>query len=150
MDGCIDYLCLPGFDSPSVFLSLLDAERGGSFSLKPLLGGVNHKQLYLPDTNVLLTRFLSEDGLAEISDFMPIHATPHPSRIVRQVKTIRGKVRFEMRCAPRFDYGRATHTVHHVDGGAVLTGADGTELRLSTAVPLKLDGPDVVADFTLD
>src|SRR5262245_13463233 len=142
MDGSIDFLCLPQFDSPSVFLSLLDTERGGSFSLRPMLDEVTHKQLYLPDTNVLLTRFLSQDGLAEIGDFMPIHATPHPSRIVRQVQTIRGKLRFEMRCAPRFDYARATHTVKPVDGGVVFTGADGTRLRLSTPVPLQIDGPD--------
>ena len=150
MDGSIDFLCLPRFDSPSVFVSLLDADRGGSFSINPVLGDLNHKQLYLPDTNVLLTRFLSPDGLAEISDFMPIHAAPHPSRIVRQVKTIRGKVRFEMRCAPRVEYARATHTVHPVNGGVVFTGANEMELRLSTPVPLDLDGADVVADFTLD
>jgi GH15 family glucan-1,4-alpha-glucosidase len=149
VDGCIDFLCLPGFDSPSVFVSLLDAERGGFFSLHPVLSEVNHKQLYLPDTNVLLTRFLSRDGLAEICDFMPIHATPHPSRVVRQVKTIRGKVRFEMRCAPRFDYARATHTVERTEGGVLFTGADGMELRLSTPVPLVFDGADVVAEFTL-
>src|SRR5262245_13827126 len=150
MDGSIDFLCLPQFDSPSVFLSLLDTERGGSFSLRPMLDEVTHKQLYLPDTNVLLTRFLSQDGLAEIGDFMPIHATPQPSRIVRQVQTIRGKLRFEMRCAPRFDYARASHTVEPVDGGVVFTGADGTRLRLSTPVPLHIDGPDAVAEFTLD
>ena len=84
IDGSIDFLCLPRFDSPSVFVALLDAERGGFFSLKPVLSVMNPKQLYLPDTNVLLTRFLSPDGLAEISDFMPIHAALHPSRIVRQ------------------------------------------------------------------
>jgi GH15 family glucan-1,4-alpha-glucosidase len=149
MDGCIDFLCLPRFDSPSVFVSLLDAERGGFFSLRPVLDDVTHKQIYLPDTNVLLTRFLSRDGVAEICDFMPIHATPHPSRIVRQVKTIRGQVRFEMRCAPRFDYASATHTVERVEGGVMFTGADGTELRLSTPVPLVLDGADVMAEFTL-
>jgi GH15 family glucan-1,4-alpha-glucosidase len=149
IDGAINFLCLPRFDSPAVFASLLDAQRGGSFSLRPVLGEVNHKQLYLPDTNVLLTRFLSSDGLAEIGDFMPIHVEPHPSRVVRQVKTIRGTLRFEMRCAPRFDYGRATHTVQRVDGGVVFSGADGTEVRLSTPVPLELDGGDVVAHFTL-
>ena len=59
-DGSIDFLCLPSFDSPSVFAALLDAERGGRFQIAPQLGEAARKQLYLPDTNVLLTRFLSE------------------------------------------------------------------------------------------
>ena len=84
MDGCIDFLCLPVFDSPSVFASLLDHDRGGYFQLQPVLDEANHKQLYLPDTNVLLTRFLSAEGVGEISDFMAIHDEPHPSRVVRQ------------------------------------------------------------------
>src|SRR6185369_4494462 len=69
-DGSIDFLCLPSFDSPSVFAALLDAERGGRFQIAPQLGQAARKQLYLPDTNVLLTRFLSDDGVAELSDFM--------------------------------------------------------------------------------
>ena len=77
LDGCIDFLCLPRFDSPSVFAALLDAEKGGRFAIAPELTSVRHKQIYLPDTNVLLTRFLSDQGVAEISDFMPIHAEQH-------------------------------------------------------------------------
>ena len=70
MDGSIDFLCLPHFDSPSVFAALVDAERGGRFQIAPLLEGAARKQLYLPDTNVLLTRFLDAHGVAELSDFM--------------------------------------------------------------------------------
>ncbi|MDQ3811392.1 MAG: DUF5911 domain-containing protein, partial [Chloroflexota bacterium] len=119
LDGCIDFLCLPVFDSPSVFAALLDRENGGRFAIQPMLDGVRHKQLYLPDTNVLLTRFLSEEGVAEISDFMPIDPEPRPSRIVRRVKTVRGEVRFQVRCAPRFDYARARHTVVLDECGAL-------------------------------
>ena len=72
MDGSIDFLCLPDFDSPSVFAALVDAERGGRFQIAPLLAGAARKQLYLPDTNVLLTRFLDSGGVAELSDFMPV------------------------------------------------------------------------------
>src|SRR5260370_19231313 len=72
LDGAVNLLCWPRFDSPSIFASLLDDERGGSFELTPMLDGPRHRQLYLPDTNVLLTRFLSSDGVAEISDFMTI------------------------------------------------------------------------------
>ena len=77
MDGSIDFMCAPRFDSPSVFAALLDDKRGGRFRLAPLLEGAQQKQLYLPDTCVLLTRFLSDDGVAEISDFMPIEEGRH-------------------------------------------------------------------------
>ena len=154
LDASIDFLCLPEFDSPSVFAALLDADRGGRFSVSPVLDGVRHKQLYLPDTNVLLTRFLSHSGVAEVSDFMPVPAERHASRIVRRVKTVRGRIAFRVRCAPRFDYGRAEHTVTLVEGGArfVATIRDAgspVALHLTTAVALTIDGGDVVADFTL-
>src|SRR5213593_5230297 len=111
MDGSLDFLCLPHFDSPSVFAALVDAERGGRFQIAPVLEGATRKQLYLPDTNVLLTRFLAGDGLAEVSDFMPVEDAGQAHNVVRRAKTVRGEVRFGMRCDPRFDYGRATHSV---------------------------------------
>jgi len=58
MDGSIDFMCLPEFDSPSVFAALLDARQGGRFQVAPLLDEARQKQIYLPDTCVLLTRFL--------------------------------------------------------------------------------------------
>ena len=149
MDGCMDFLCLPNFDSPSVFASLLDHDRGGHFALQPALDDANQRQLYLPDTNVLLTRFLSSEGVAEISDFMSVHSDAHPTRIVRRVKTVRGEIRFRMRCAPRFDYGRAQHTVERVEGGVVFTAGDGLRLRLSTTVPLDVREGDAFAEFVL-
>ncbi|RPH44825.1 MAG: glycoside hydrolase family 15 protein, partial [Planctomycetota bacterium] len=72
LDGSIDFMCFPRMDSPSVFAALLDRQKGGRFLLAPLLDRAKHTQLYLPDTNVLLTRFLSPEGVAEISDFMPL------------------------------------------------------------------------------
>src|SRR5512132_856898 len=72
MDGSIDFMCFPHFDSPSIFAAMLDAEKGGHFKLAPLLNEAKHKQLYLPDTNMLLTRFLADEGVAEVSDFMPV------------------------------------------------------------------------------
>ena len=74
-DGTIDWLCLPAFDSPSVFASILDDQRGGNFSLRPA-EYTRSQQLYLPGTNVLLTRFISPDGVAEVMDFMPIEDDP--------------------------------------------------------------------------
>jgi GH15 family glucan-1,4-alpha-glucosidase len=149
LDGTVDFLCLPHFDSPSVFASLLDADKGGSFTISPELDQPRHKQLYLPDTNLLLTRFLAPEGVVEISDFMPVHPREHNSRLVRRVKTVRGEIRYALRCAPRFDYARASHTVTAGDQGLVFSGADGTVLRLSSTVPLHIDGGDVACAFTL-
>src|SRR4030095_144941 len=110
-DASIDFLCLPSFDSPSVFAALLDADRGGRFQSAPQLDDAVHRQLYLPDTNVLLTRFLSDSGVAEVSDFMPVEDAGVAHNLVRRAKTVRGEIRFAMRCDPRFDYARGTHTV---------------------------------------
>src|SRR5258708_37470400 len=97
LDGTLDFLCWPRFDSPSIFASLLDDERGGSFELTPVLHDSRHRQLYLPDTNVLLTRFLSSDGVAEISDFMTIGDSDAGSRLVRRVKAVCGAIPFRIR-----------------------------------------------------
>ena len=149
LDGRIDFLCLPDFDSPSVFAALLDADRGGEFAITPELAEPRFRQLYLPDTNMVLTRFLCDEGVAEISDFMPIHADPHTSRVVRRVKTVRGEIRFRMRCAPRFDYARAGHRVEPVADGVRFVGDEGTVLRLSASVPLTVEQGDAVAQLTL-
>src|ERR1700741_5229073 len=137
-DGSIDFLCLPSFDSPSVFAALLDAERGGRFQIAPQLGEAARKQIYLPDTNVLLTRFLSSNGVAELSDFMPVEDGGQAHNLVRRVKTVRGEIRFRMLCAPRFDYARATHSVERrSDREVVFIGRAGTAtlaLRLSSSV----------------
>src|ERR1700716_1001727 len=74
MDGSIDWLCLPHFDSPSVFGAILDDRKGGFFRIYPDTPDFTCKQLYWPDTNILVTRFLSVDGVAEVTDYMPINA----------------------------------------------------------------------------
>lgn len=150
--GAIDFLCFPRFDSPTVFAALLDDARGGRFELAPVLDGARTRQLYLPDSNVLLTRTLSHDGVAEVSDFMPIYHAGHAHDIVRRAKTVRGEFRWRMRCAPRFDYARAAHRVERRGDHEVLfvsTGADGTALRLRSEVPVEVRGGDAVAEFML-
>jgi GH15 family glucan-1,4-alpha-glucosidase len=153
MDGSIDFLCLPSFDSPSVFAALLDADRGGRFKLAPVLDGATRKQLYLPDTSVLLTRFLDTDGVAEVSDFMPVEDAGFAHNLVRRAKTVRGEVRFQMRCEPRFDYARASHTVERRAATEVVfvgrAGAAELALRLRSSVPLRIEEGAAVAEFTL-
>ena len=151
LDGSIDFMCFPTFDSPSVFAALLDNRRGGRFRIAPVLEEVRHKQLYLPETNVLITRFLSHEGVAEIMDFMPVEAVGQAHNIVRRVKTIRGNVRYAMSCDPRFDYGRARRTTE-LTGDAVTFashGPDGTHLRLRSRVPLTVRDGAAHAEFTL-
>ena len=150
LDGRIAFLCLPEFDSPTVFASLLDAERGGMFEILPQLEHVRHKQMYLPDTNVLLTRVLSDGGVCEISDFMPIPAKPGPSRIVRRVKAVRGSFDVDIRCAPRMGYGALGHALVVEGNEATFTAADDSlKMRVVAQVPLQKKGDDVTARFSL-
>src|SRR5260221_13589876 len=72
MNGSIDFMCFPNFDSPTIFASLLDSTRGDFFQISPQETAIQGKQLYIPETNILLTRFFSEDGIGEITDFMPL------------------------------------------------------------------------------
>jgi GH15 family glucan-1,4-alpha-glucosidase len=149
-DGTVDFLCWPQFDSPSIFAGLLDEAQGGAFELAPTLDGARHRQLYLPDTNVLLTRFLSETGVAEISDFMTIGDGDQPSRLFRRVKAIRNTIAFSMRCAPRFDYARGHH-VARADRQCVLFEADqGPRLRLWSDAPMTVSDGVARADFSLN
>jgi GH15 family glucan-1,4-alpha-glucosidase len=144
-------MCAPRFDSASVFAAVLDDERGGRFQLAPLLEGARQKQLYLPDTCVLLTRFFSDDGVAEVSDFMPIDERRQAHDVVRRAKTVRGEVRFRMVCQPRFDYARATHTAELTGDGARFIARSGPPLALllRSSIPVRIDDGAAVADFTL-
>lgn len=151
MDGSIDFMCLPHFDSPTIFAALLDHEKGGRFRLAPTMERVRPKQMYLPDSPVLLTRFLGSDGVGEVSDFMPIKDLGHCHNLVRRAKAVLGDVKFHMMLAPRFDYGRAGHRVEHKDGEVLFVseGADRTVLRLRTAVPVRVQNGDATAEFVL-
>src|SRR5438552_19209911 len=116
VNGSIDFLCYPNFDSPTVFAALLDDEKGGCFEIQPQLGKRKVRQLYLPDTNILLTRFLAEEGVAELTDYMPIATDgAQPNEIVRTVSVIRGIVRFQMCCQPRFNYAAGKHEINVSD-----------------------------------
>jgi GH15 family glucan-1,4-alpha-glucosidase len=150
-DATIDWYCCPCFDSPSVFAAILDHERGGRFSLRPEGRGWTTKQLYFPDTNVLITRFLTEDGVAEVEDFMPVGESrngDHRQRLIRRVVAVRGTVRFQLTCAPRFDYGRERHRAERHPYG-VLFEASCCRLALETDVPLALEDGDAHATFEL-
>ncbi|MGN6243230.1 MAG: glycoside hydrolase family 15 protein [Motilibacteraceae bacterium] len=124
-DGSIDWFCSPRFDSPSIFGSLLDSERGGRFRIRPATGTFDTKQLYFPETAVLVTRFLTEAGVGEVVDFMPVtddRTATARHRLVRMVRCVRGEMTFEIEVSPRFDYGREPHEVRLGEDGAVFAG----------------------------
>src|SRR6201997_1438187 len=152
MNGSIDFMCFPDFDSPTVFAALLDDKKGGCFQIEPQLNGMRVRQLYLPDTNILLTRFLAEEGVAELTDYMPIERDgKQPNEIVRTVAVIRGDVHFRMRCQPRFNYALSKHRVEMVEGCARFL-PDGDvcpAMSLYSSVQLKEESGDVVAQFSL-
>jgi GH15 family glucan-1,4-alpha-glucosidase len=151
MDGSIDFMCFPEFDSPSLFARMLDQHRGGFFRLAPLLEDARQKQLYLPDTNILLSRFLSSQGVAEVSDFMPVEAMGEGHTLVRRAKTVRGRMTFRMECAPAFDYARSSHTVEQQDSGVIfIPQTPGLQaIRLRSQVPLSVQEGRAVAEFEL-
>jgi GH15 family glucan-1,4-alpha-glucosidase len=149
-DGTVDWYCCPRFDSPSVFASLLDRDRGGRFRIAAEGEHVS-TQLYFPDTAILITRFLTPAGVGEVIDLMPVldgQPATDRHRIVRVVRVVRGEMRFVLECAPRFDYGRAAHEVEVREGGAVFATRELT-LALHTALPLERRGADVHATFVL-
>jgi GH15 family glucan-1,4-alpha-glucosidase len=150
-DGTIDWCCLPRFDSPAVFGSLLDTARGGSFSVR--CPAERTKQLYMPDSNVLVTRFLGANSVGEVIDFMVPHegatGSSWPHRLVRRIRAVRGTVEFSIRCAPAFDYGRAPHKVSLLDHGGAIFVAPGAEMVLRSTVPLSIDGSAAVASVRL-
>ncbi|MFD7440782.1 glycoside hydrolase family 15 protein [Streptomyces sp. NPDC059909] len=149
-NGTIDWYCCGRFDGPSIFASILDAERGGSFILAPDVP-THTKQFYFPDTNVLITRFFAEDGVGEVQDFMPIvddsrEAGRH--RLIRRVMCVRGSLPFHAVVAPRFDFGQQPHTVRTEHGYPIFESPSLT-LALTSSVPVENDGRDVWSLFKL-
>jgi GH15 family glucan-1,4-alpha-glucosidase len=149
-NGTIDWYCCPRFDAPSVFASILDADRGGSFQLATDVPA-RTKQFYFPDTNVLITRFFAADGVGEIQDFMPITDDSREidrHRLIRRVVCVRGTLPFRALVAPRFGYAREPHTVT-MRGGQAIFESPSLSLTLTASVPMDGDGQDVRSEFKL-
>ncbi len=113
MDGSIDWLCLPHFDSPSVFAAILDSQKGGRFRIAPAHNNLSIKQYYWPGTNILVTRFLHADGVGEVEDYMPVTDESAPNLLIRRVRMVRGTFTFRLECAGvRLRAGDARHANH--------------------------------------
>ena len=123
VDGSITWYCYPHFDSPSLFASMLDCEKGGHFTVRAAVEGrnaISHKQLYHSETNVLISRFLTDSGVGQVSDFMPVgpRCTEGHNWLVRELEVVRGKMYFEVECQPAFNYGRDPHETIILTHGA--------------------------------
>ncbi|MFE9813247.1 glycoside hydrolase family 15 protein [Streptomyces sp. NPDC005548] len=143
--GVVDWFAAPRFDSPSIFAALLDHDGGGFFRLAPEHPEGTCKQLYYPDTAVLVTRFMSPDGVGEVVDFMPpdrVGKATDRHTLIRLVRVVRGSVEFTLECRPRFDYARAEHRLE-VDGNTSLFRAPSMDAHLQSTFPLERDGQDV-------
>ena len=150
-NGSIDWLCFPKFDSPSVFAAILDDQKGGYFRISPLARDVTYKQFYWPETNVLVTRFLSADGVGEAIDFMPLRIGQEGAEsgsLIRMVRALRGTMRFRLECHPAFNYGRDRCRIRLAGDTAYFQGG-GLRLGLRSAVRLSRSEGGVFAEFTL-
>ncbi|GAA3032029.1 Glucoamylase (glucan-1,4-alpha-glucosidase), GH15 family [Actinokineospora globicatena] len=157
-DGTIDWWCVPRFDSPSVFASLVDQRTGGHCRIRPARSDAPGRQLYFPDTAVLITRFSTDEGIGEVVDFMPPSPDPAdatPRWLVRMVRCVRGRMDFRLDIAPRFDYGRALHQTVVTDEGALFESADTSVVLHTIREPgdtgMRLVGElDLHAEITLE
>ncbi len=163
-DGSIDWLCLPFFDSPAVFNSILDDEKGGSFSITGV-DSVDHRQIYFPETNVLITRFGSDDSAAQVTDFMPVHEhhdeaggpgqfeydnlSGEEARVVRLAQGVLGETKMRMECRPAFDFAGTSHRVEKAEGGVIFTSDSGERLSLTAPCEIKIENGSALAEFTL-
>jgi len=165
-DGAIDWLCVPRFDAPSVFGSLLDREAG-SFRFGPF--GINHPttRIYEPGTNVLATTWKSPSGWILVRDALTIGPRDHEDKItphtrppadddadhllVRTVLCLEGRVEVELVCEPAFDYGRVPAAWSVVDGDRHAADASGAEqtIRLRSDMALGIEGSRVRARHVL-
>ena len=151
-NGTIDWYCCPAFDSPSVFAAILDKDKGGHYRIAPLEDDWTSKQLYFPDTNVLITRFFTPGGVGELQAFMPIARTGeerHRHRLIRRVVAVRGSVRFRVELQPRFNYARDPHETLQYEHGVVFD-SPSLCLALQATTPIACDDHGVHSEFTLE
>ncbi len=150
LNGSIDWFCFPHFDSPSIFAKILDHRKGGYFSIRPV-AEFETKQFYWPETNVLITRYLTGEGIVEVSDFMPVGSgikNEDDYRIIRRVRGINGHVKMQMKCLPAFNYARDSHTLRIIERGATFISKD-SSMDLDSTLPFFSKDDMAIAEFTI-
>ncbi|MCB0360037.1 MAG: glycoside hydrolase family 15 protein, partial [Bdellovibrionales bacterium] len=150
IDGTIDWCCLPHFDSPSVFASILDDTIGGCFKLSSE-ETVKSAQMYHPDSNILVTRSFTKNGLGQIEDFMPISRTERRKvhQIIRKVSCVRGEIQYTLECKPAFNYAQSRHSIRMCDGGAIFETGGRETFALQSPIALSIKGGAATTTFTL-
>jgi GH15 family glucan-1,4-alpha-glucosidase len=150
VNGSIDWMCMPRFDSPSLFCAILDDQKGGFFRIAPIHeDDITYKQFYWPATNVLVTRFLSKQGASELIDFMAVdERRGERRRLIRRITALRGRVEFRVECRPAFNFARDSHETAIVAKGAEFH-SKALHVGLATKTLLRADGDGVVAEFAL-
>ncbi len=151
LNGSIDWFCFPHFDSPSVFASILDEKKGGYFKIAPVDRTSKCKQYYWPDTNVLITRFYNDEGIVEITDYMPVGndiVNEFDYRIVRRLKGIHGRVRMKVECYPAFNYALDKHETSVSQKGASFH-TEGLSMGLASTIPLSKNDKGALAEFEI-
>ncbi len=162
-DGSVDWCCLPRFDSPSVFASILDKDIGGRFRIQPSGGYTDSRQAYMKDTNILETIFETPSGAVKITDFMPIQDNDKdgkpdtnpavPPELHRIVTCMSGSVKMRCDYEPRHDYARAAPSFRQIrsdgNGSAVQTEGGGQSMLLLSGVPLQSSAHGARGEFAL-
>jgi len=151
-DGSVDWLCLPRFDSPSTFAAILDSQKGGFFKIAPCGDDIRPVQIYRPETNVLVTRFVTNGSVVELTDFMPLQASRsanEPSWLVRRVHATSGAAKIKLHCAPAFNFGRQTATAIEVDRQGALFRSPELSVHLAASVDLQNHESAITAEFTV-
>ncbi|MFB9864373.1 glycoside hydrolase family 15 protein [Rufibacter immobilis] len=150
--GSLDYLPFPRYDAPTIFASLLDHKKGGHWSIVPTSKDYRTRQQYIPDTAILHTRFFTQEGMAELTDFMPLKGEEENGTVVRMLKIIKGHMRFKMEFQPRFNYARASHTIRKKDAHTYQLQSDGpdkTVLTFTTDQPCRISKGNLHGTWTL-
>ena len=153
MNGSIDWYCFPHIDSDAVFCALLDDEKGGRFVIQPG-GEFDSKSEYLPQTNILITRFRNRTGIMKLTDFMPVRRSGPESHeeerhvFYRLIEMEQGQMDVVVRFEPRFDYARADTALRFVDGGLIAEGG-GKSLALMSTKQLEIHDQGAGALWTL-
>ena len=149
--GNIEYLPFTRFDSPTVFGSLLDKKNGGFFKIDVLNDNTNYKELYLPDTAVLITRYLTEDGIAEVTDYMPLPEHEKHFSLVRRLKGIKGEHKFRIEIKPAFNYGKSGTVIEKTVNGHLLKSSDanGCNIRVLDDIEFSIHDGSLIAEVTI-
>ncbi len=147
LDGSIDWLCFPQFDSPACFAALLGQPEHGRWQIAPVEKVLAVRRRYRSNTLILETEFDTERGSVRVTDFMPL--SDHRWDAVRVVEGLRGRVSMRMDLIVRFDYGCVVPWVRKVDGVLLITAGPDT-LELSGSVPAQGEDMKTVAAFTVD